>query len=257
MEDGHFHEKQRETEILEKESFYAYCTGVPMRDAREEGKTMNTKIIKRDSLSKQVSDKLESMIESGTYLVGERIPTEPELMEMFQVSRNTVREAVQSLTWAGILEVKQGDGTYVRSSNRFQANMTQKYSQVDLEDIRETRNCLEVSIAHLAAQRRNQEDIAKLEAALLSRKCQKTDVKEDTKADLDFHMTIDQACHNVILIDVYKSLHAYLESQIAERNMASQLTAEQIDNLHEVLCRAIVDGDPERAAFAVQKILEI
>lgn len=71
---------------------------------------MNTKIIKRDSLSKQVSDKLEAMIEAGTYRVGDRFPTEPELMEMFSVSRNTVREAVQSLTWAGLLDVKQGDG---------------------------------------------------------------------------------------------------------------------------------------------------
>ena len=218
---------------------------------------MNTKIIKRDSLSKQVSDKLESMIESGAYQVGDRIPTEPELMDMFQVSRNTVREAVQSLTWAGILEVKQGDGTYVRSTNRFQANMNQRYSQVDLEDIRETRNCLEVSIAHLAAQRRNQEDIAKMEAALLKRREQTTDSKENTRADLDFHMVIANACHNTILIDVYKSLSAYLESQIAERNLASQLSQDQIDNLHEVLCRSIVDGDPDRAAFAVQKILEI
>ena len=218
---------------------------------------MNTKIIKRDSLSKQVSDKLESMIESGAYGIGERIPTEPELMEMFQVSRKTVREAVQSLTWAGILEVKQGDGTYVRSTSRFQANMTQRYSQVDLEDIRETRNCLEVSIAHLAAQRRNQEDIAKIEAALLNRSEQNSGTRENTKADLDFHMAIAIACHNAILIDVYKSLSAYLESQIEERNLASQLSPEQIDNLHEVLCRAIVDGDPDRAAFAVQKILEI
>ena len=218
---------------------------------------MNTKIVKRDSLSKQVSDKLESLIESGTYQVGERIPTEPELMEMFQVSRNTVREAVQSLTWAGILEVKQGDGTYVRSCNRFQANMTQKCAQVDLEDIRETRNCLEVSIAHLAAQRRNQEDIAKIEAGLLNRRNQPTGTRENTKADLDFHMAIAMACHNTILIDVYKSLSAYMESQIEERNLASQLTPDQIDNLHEVLCRAIIDGDPDRAAFAVEKILEI
>ena len=218
---------------------------------------MNTKIVKRDSLSKQVSDKLESLIESGTYQVGERIPTEPELMEMFQVSRNTVREAVQSLTWAGILEVKQGDGTYVRSCNRFQANMTHKCAQVDLEDIRETRNCLEVSIAHLAAQRRNQEDIAKIEAGLLNRRNQPTGTRENTKADLDFHMAIAMACHNTILIDVYKSLSAYMESQIEERNLASQLTPDQIDNLHEVLCRAIIDGDPDRAAFAVEKILEI
>ena len=135
--------------------------------------------------------------------------------------------------------------------------MTQKYSQVDLEDIRETRNCLEVSIAHLAAQRRNREDVRAIQEAYSHRKEQVTDTKENTKADLDFHMAIAMACHNEILIDVYKSLSTYLENQIAERNLASQLTTEQIDALHEVLCRSIIDGDPERAASAVQKILEI
>ena len=218
---------------------------------------MNQRIIKRDSLSKQISDKLEHMIESEEFVVGQRIPTEPELMEMFQVSRNTIREAIQSLTGAGILEIKQGDGTYVRAPNRFCANMKKKYAQVSVEDIRETRNCLEVTIAGLAAIRREPEDIERIREALSRREELKTDIKENTKADIEFHMCIAEACHNDILIDIYRSIFDYLESHIAERNIDSPLSDEEIDLLHEKLFEAVLDGDKNRASTAASRILEI
>ena len=218
---------------------------------------MNQRIIKRDSLSKQISDKLEHMIESEEFVVGQRIPTEPELMEMFQVSRNTIREAIQSLTGAGILEIKQGDGTYVRAANRFSANMKKKYAQVSVEDIRETRNCLEVTIAGLAAVRREPEDIDSIRQALIRREELKTDIKENTRADIEFHMCIAEACHNDILIDIYQSISDYLESHIAERNIDSPLSDEEIDQLHEKLFEAVLDGDKNRASMAASRILEI
>ena len=197
------------------------------------------------------------MIEQGEYAVGQRIPTEPELMDMFQVSRNTIREAVQSLTWAGILEVKQGDGTYVRSSSRFRANMTKKYSQASLNDIKEARNSIEVTIAHLAASRRTAQDMVQIEDAYSKRTNLISNIKENTKADMEFHMAIARACHNDILIELYQSISDYLESHIAERNMDSDVSPERIDALHNELFIAIRDGNPDEATLSVQRILEI
>lgn len=214
-------------------------------------------ILKRESLSKQVSDRLEQMISSGTYTVGEKIPTEPELAEMFQVSRNTVREAVQSLTWAGLLSVKQGDGTYVCASDRFHANMEQQYQKVSLDDVTEARNCLEATIAHLAALRRTEQDVERIRGALMRRKTLNADEKENTRADIDFHMAIAYASHNTILTDMYESITCYLENQIAERNRESSLSTKEIDDLHEVLFFAVEQGTPDRAAAAVAKILKI
>ena len=218
---------------------------------------MTSKIIKRESLSKQVSDQLEKMISSGKYKLGEKIPTESELMEMFDVSRNTIREAIQSLTWSGLLVVKQGDGTYVSSSDRFNANMEQKYQTVSLESIKEARNCLELTIAHLAATRRNDDDLKNIKEKLQSRKALETNIKENTKADLDFHIAIALACHNSILIDMYKSIAIYLENQISDRNKNTSLPAEEIDKLHEILFTAILEGNPEKATDIDKKILEI
>ena len=215
------------------------------------------KPVKRTSLSKQVSDQLEAMIEAGEYEVGQKIPTEPELMQMFEVSRNTVREAVQSLTWSGILEVKQGAGTYVRSSSRFNANMKQKFETESLADLSEARNCIEVTIAHLAATRRKKSDIEKITTAYDKRRELKAGCKENTKADLEFHMAIADACHNSIMIDLYKTLYEYLESYIEERNLDDKLNIEEVERLHKGLYEAVVDGNSKEAAKHAKGIVEI
>lgn len=215
------------------------------------------KVIKRDSLAKQVSNELESMIEKGEYAVGEKIPTEPDLMETFQVSRNTIREAVQGLTYAGLLETKQGNGTFVRSSSRFQANMKKKYEEVSIDDICEARNALEVTIAHLAALRHNDSDKEKLATAFRNRQEQKTDNKEKTKADLEFHLAVAEACHNQILIDLYNSLCFYLENHISERQVDTSFTPDEIDEMHRRLYEAITNHNNVEAGIAAHNILEI
>lgn len=218
---------------------------------------MIEKRVKRYSLSRQVADQLEKLIEDGVYAVGEKIPTEPELTEMFSVSRNTLREAVQSLTAAGILVVKQGDGTYVRSNNRFHARMSMEYDQVSLDDILEARNALEITIAQLAAQRRSEEDLREIEDALHLRQKQTETEKENTAADMHFHITVSKACHNQILMDLYASVSTYTESHIAERQATTTLGTDEIDSLHEKLFVAIRDKEPETARICAQNILNI
>ena len=216
---------------------------------------MEQKVVKRYSLSKQVSDQLEHMIESGEYAVGSKIPTESELMAMFNVSRNTLREAIQSLTSAGVLVVRQGDGTYVRSNNRFNANMNREYSRVSIQDIKETRNAMELTIVSLAAQRRTEEDMAEITATFRNRTLLQDTVKENSRADIEFHMAVAKASHNQILYDLYRSISSYLESQIAVLQSASDVDMEQIDKYHEQLYYAILDKKPETAVSSAQNIL--
>ena len=217
----------------------------------------NNKTVKRYPLSKQVSDKLEQMIAKGEYPVGSRIPTEVELMEIFKVSRNTIREAIQSLNSAGVLDVRQGDGTYVKSSNRFDANMNLKYEQVSLEDIREVRNSLEITIASLAARRRTEKELEVIREKFISRKESHETIKENTLADVEFHMAIAEACHNTILIDLYHSISSYLIDHIAERQAVTELDWDEIDRLHEELYIAIRDHKPDIANICAHNILNI
>ena len=218
---------------------------------------MIDKSVKRYPLSKQVADKLEQMIADGEYEVGKKIPTETELMEIFEVSRNTLREAIRALTSAGVLEVKQGDGTYVRSNNRFNANMNMKYEQVSVEDIQETRNSLELTIVNLASKRRTDEDMELITQTFLKRQGLRETVKENTKADIEFHIAIAQACHNKILIDLYQSIASYLEGHIAARQEETNMDCDEIDRLHEQLYTAIRDQKPEIAVTCAENILNI
>ena len=191
---------------------------------------MDKRYVKRYSLAQQVADQLQKMIEKGVWEVGEKIPTEPELTDMFAVSRNTLREAIRCLTSEGILVVKQGDGTYVRANNGFRARMSMAYDQVSLSDIREARNMI---------QRREKQ------------------AKEGTQADIQFHMAIAKAAHNQILEDLYGSLACYLENHITSRSAKTNMNSEEINTLHEELFNAILQQDEEQAERCAQNVLKI
>lgn len=213
--------------------------------------------IKRYSLSKQVADQLEQDIESGKYKIGEKIPTEIELMGTFEVSRNTIREAVQALTSAGILVVKQGDGTYVKSTNRFNACMNSKYEKVSIDDITEARNALELAIVQLAAKRRTKKDVDHIISAFNHLREIHTSVHEDAIADFEFHKTIAKACHNAIIYDLYMSISSFIQEQITLQQEKFKGHSEYSDHLHEDLYHAILDQDAEKARVCMEKFIKL
>ncbi len=90
---------------------------------------MTIKKTSRSTLVEQVTEQIEQMIESGQWKVGEKIPPEPELMEQFAVSRNTLREAIRSLVHAGMLETRQGIGTTIKSDTNLGLALEKKNSK--------------------------------------------------------------------------------------------------------------------------------
>ena len=212
--------------------------------------------VKRYSLSKQVADALEARIEQGEYSVGEKIPTEIELMEMYSVSRNTIREAVQSLVSAGVLVVKQGDGTYVRSNNRFDANMDRKYRQVSEADILEARNALEIAVVQLAAKRRTAEDLVKIKEAYIQTTLRGDSLAYYVNADIRFHLSVAEASHNQVLIDLYRSMLVYIEKHI-KASIEGVFDLDAINRLHEELYHAIENQDSTKARKSVLGILNL
>lgn len=95
------------------------------------------------SLTKQIANELEEKIQSGQYNIGDKIPTEPELVDHFGVSRNTIRESVQALIHAGLLEARQDDGTYVVAMEKLQVELFTLMSKTEKQEIQEARNLLE------------------------------------------------------------------------------------------------------------------
>src|SRR5699024_793158 len=117
----------------------------------------------RVSLVEQVSSQIEKLIESGQWCVGDRLPPEMELMKEFDVSRNTLREAIQALVHAGLLETKQGSGTIVQSSSALGAALQRRIEKSTVIETLEVRLALEREAAQLAAKRRNEKDLESMQ----------------------------------------------------------------------------------------------
>lgn len=86
---------------------------------------------RRSALSEQVIAALRNQITSGEWPVGSRIPTEPELVEQLGVARNTVREAVRALAHNGLLDIRQGSGTYVVATSELAGVMHRRFADAD------------------------------------------------------------------------------------------------------------------------------
>ncbi len=124
---------------------------------------------RRSALADQVIAQLRAQITTGEWPVGSRIPTEPELVEQLGVARNTVREAVRALAYNGLLDIRQGSGTYVVATSELAGVMNRRFAEADPQHIAELRSALEAEAARLAARRRTESDMRQL-CVLLERR---------------------------------------------------------------------------------------
>ncbi len=211
----------------------------------------------RISLPKQISIEIEKAIKKGAFKIGEKIPSEPDLVKTFEVSRNTIREAIQSLIQAGVLESRQGDGTYVVTTSRFEANILNRLNNSKISEVHEVRVSLEREIVKLAALRRTQSDVAEIKKTLENKNLTKGSFKENSEADLAFHLSIAKASHNSIFYDLYKSISEYICTSIEKRLEITHMEEELISQLHIELFEAISSQDSKKAEEVINKIFEI
>ena len=205
----------------------------------------------RLSLARQVLDEMEKQLRHGVWKVGEKIPPEPELVRNFGVSRNTIREAVQSLIHAGVLEARPGDGTYVRASDRFAVALDSRLRASELTKILEARLALEKEIARLAAQHRSSADLTRLEQLLERRNHCGND---GAAADLEFHTAVAAATHNPILAELYDSIARHLRAVMQAWLAENPCNSEEIA-AHNRLLEAIRNADPAAAEEATCRIV--
>lgn len=120
----------------------------------------------RPVLADEVTAKLRDMIKSGEWPLQERIPAEPELMATLGVSRGTLREAIKALAHTGMLEVRRGDGTYVRANSEILGAAQRIYREHTQEHIVEVRLGLDTQAARLATKHATAGDIAEMRRLL-------------------------------------------------------------------------------------------
>jgi DNA-binding FadR family transcriptional regulator len=173
---------------------------------------------RRSALSEQVIGALRAQIASGEWPVGSRIPTEPELVEQLGVARNTVREAIRALAHNGLLDIRQGSGTYVAATSELARVMQRRFAGADPKHVAELRASLESSAAELAARRRTERDLKQLDALLRRRDAawDSGDAGAFVTADASFHMAVVAASHNDVMTALYADLGEVLRTWLHE-----------------------------------------
>ncbi|POX38427.1 GntR family transcriptional regulator [Streptomyces sp. Ru73] len=203
---------------------------------------------RRSALADQVIAQLRAQITSGEWPVGARIPTEPELVEQLGVARNTVREAVRALAHNGLLDIRQGSGTYVVATSELAGVMNRRFAEADPRHVAELRSALEAEAARRAAERRTEGDLKQLDAALQRREqaWESGAAAAFVEADATLHMAIVAASHNDVLAELYADLGGVLR-EFLRADVGDVLRPEShLD--HSRLVDAIRDGDGDRAA---------
>lgn len=208
----------------------------------------------RTGLVDQVIEQLRDAVRQGEWAVGERIPTESELASTLGVGRNTVREAVRALAHNGLLEVRQGDGTYVRATNEVSGAL-RRLCGARLREALHVRRALEVEAARLAATERTQDELDTLTRLLDERDelWSRGDVEAFARCDAEFHLTMVEAGHNNLLSELYRGLMELVAASVAT---TSDTTCHREPVRHRDILAAIADRDPERAARHTQDFLD-
>jgi DNA-binding FadR family transcriptional regulator len=210
----------------------------------------------RQTLVPQVIERLRARIAAGEWPVGSRIPPEPQLAETLGVGRNTIREAVRALVHAGVLQCRQGSGTYVTAADELSGAVAREVAAAELAEAVEVRRALEVEAARLAALRRTPEDLATLDRALAARDAAWHEQRfaDFIEADAALHTAIVAAAHNGTLARLYASFGEALRASIADQ-MGGEADPERwVD--HSLLIAAIRSRDPGTAAYEAGSFLE-
>lgn len=174
---------------------------------------------------------------------------------MLQVGRNTVREAIRVLSHAKVLEVRQGDGTYVRS-NIDPAEVMRRVTRSSIVDHLELRTMLETEAAKLAARHRSRDDIALL-YGLLDRRGESQShpsYQAFIEADLAFHIEISRISGNTALAELYRYFALTAGAKMRSVLDEGELPEPPLE-AHIAIVRAIEAGNEETAAEAAGAVI--
>lgn len=213
-------------------------------------------------VSEQVAGQIEKRILDGELHSGDRLPTERELAEQFQVSRTAVREAMKMLTQKGLVDMRPGRGTIVidgahkAMQHSIDLVMKLKLGEVGGSDrLVEVREILEVEIAGLAAARATDKEIAAMHAAVKVMDESLDDADAYIVADNNFHAALAEATQNtLILILVNSIVHLLSEQRKQIFETGDGPRRGQIH--HKRILESIVKHDPAAARAAMRAHLQ-
>lgn len=224
---------------------------------------MEYKRIKTEKIYEQVADSLISMIKDGRLKPGDKLYSVEQLAKNFGVGRSAVREALSGLRSMGLVEMRQGEGTYVKGfdAERFTLPVSTAFlmKQGDVKELYQVRKILEVGTAAYAAKSYTDKDLRKMEEALQLMADAKGNEQLAEQADADFHLAIVQASQMNLLIHLMGSVSELISETIRETRRVLLYTEDRSNILyeeHERIYQAIKNKQADQAREKMYEHLE-
>ncbi|PXV95692.1 GntR family transcriptional regulator [Lachnotalea glycerini] len=175
--------------------------------------------IKNIKVYEQVIEQIKEMIDKGTLKKGDKLPSERDLVEQLQVSRASIREALRALEVIGLIECRQGEGNFIKSS--FQDNLFEPLSimfmleGINSEEILELRKILEVGASGLAAKRITKEQLMELKE-IIKRFEDCEDEEVNVTIDKEFHYKIAEYSGNALIFNILRTVSILVDDFIKD-----------------------------------------
>lgn len=209
--------------------------------------------IRKKKLSEEVRSRLLDLIHSGSIGMGEALPSERELMERLGVGRPAIREAMQSLEVIGLIEIRHGERARVaepsigRMVDRIGETMKHilSHSPASLENLKEARATFEKEIVRIAARRRSEADLARLEEILVEQGDATGDPVKFRSLDGRFHREIAAIAGNPIFTALIDALFGWLADfhvDLVSVPGLEMLTLREHRGILEAIARSDVEG---------------
>jgi GntR family transcriptional repressor for pyruvate dehydrogenase complex len=212
--------------------------------------TVDLTAVDRNTVSEEIIKQVIGQINSGKLPPGSKLPSERELMEMFHVSRSSVREALHSLAMIGLVETLPGSGSFVSKelANIIggQVDWLVLLGKQDLLELREVREPLEIQAAGLAAQRATPETVGLVRQAIETFIANLSQEENIMEAEFGVHLTIARVSGNQTLIRIIQIFQNLLADYRRNRLIGFSTSSSSVQEYWDIL-KAIEMGDVEGA----------
>lgn len=215
---------------------------------------MAYKTIQTKKIYEEVTDSLLSMLRNGEFKPGDKLDSVEQMAKNFNVGRSAIREALSGLRALGVVEMRQGEGTYITQFDASKFSMPVEAALLmkreDIKELSEVRKILEVGAAGSAAVNYLTQDLQAVENALEMMEEAKCHGELGEKADLEFHLAIANATHNRMLINLMSSVSDLMVESMRETRYLLLYSENRMTSLleeHQLIYRAIKERNPEKA----------
>jgi GntR family transcriptional repressor for pyruvate dehydrogenase complex len=224
--------------------------GTPTRPER----AVEIEPVKSTRIYEEIVRQVKTMIAEGRLKSGDRLPPERDLAEKFVVSRTSVREALRALETLGLLEIRAGEGTFVRATSvdaLVEPLALAMASQREaIAELFEARRILEPAIAALAAERATPDDVREMDRILAAQSSAVAAGGSGVEQDARFHAAIATAAHNRTITLVVNRIMDVL-TQSREESLSAAGRPERSHHDHRQVFAAITGRDPDAARRAM------